>query len=162
LSVLLDENSEGGARNYAFAQVYGGQAYPYDYHKNGFTARKLLNLTKFVPGQGDATVEEENDGQNLKLTATLLFRPEYESIGTWWNEIQEMQRPKLPELNYEDPGDAELPPAPQAEAAPAPEKKEKPAPKKKPVKKPVTGTTTTGNTAVRAGAWDNLPKNGTK
>lgn len=174
LQRLTDETTEPGLRGYAFAQIWGGQDYEYDFHKNGFTARKLANLARFIPGLTEILVEEEQDGMNLKLTAKLAFRPKYESIGVWWEEIAAMQRPKLPEIDYDNPGDIEVPDAPRAEdgetpkAAPA---KKKAAPKRKAsTKAPATNPgvkvvdTTAGDIIVKVtgNAWNYLPKNSGK
>ena len=85
--LLAAEAGEGPADAYAWAQFYGGQQYDLDYHKNGFTARKLANLLRGLAVLEDVQVEEEDDGDNLKATARLARADEPEALTDWWDEI---------------------------------------------------------------------------
>lgn len=89
--VLAWEADAGAVDHYDWAQLYGGQQYDLDYHKNGFTARKLANLLRGVPVLADVQVVEEDDGLNLKATARLARPDEPEAISAWWDEIAERE-----------------------------------------------------------------------
>ena len=87
---------DGTPDNYHWAQLYGGQMYELDYHKNGFTARKLRGLLSTHPCLGDVEVAEEDDGQNLCGTARLVRADEPEALTKMWDEIARREAPKPP------------------------------------------------------------------
>lgn len=76
---------------YDWAQLYGGQQYDLDYHRNGFTARKLAGLLRSHPCLSDVQVVSEDD-VNLKGTARLARADEPEALSTWWDEIEAHER----------------------------------------------------------------------
>lgn len=81
---ILDDDAP---KLYDWAQIYGEQKHPADFHRNGFTARKLRGLLGSISILGDVEVIEEDDGRNLKATARLLRADEPEAIAPWWDEI---------------------------------------------------------------------------
>lgn len=81
------ESIDGEDLLYAWSQVYGGQKYEADRHYNGFASRTLLGLLRLCPLLGNVEVVEEDDGINLKGTATLVTEHRYEAIQPWWDEI---------------------------------------------------------------------------
>lgn len=83
----IQEHDNPDAVSYAYQQLYGGQFHEGDYHKNGFTARKLAALLRSCPLLDGVEVVEEDGGQNLKATATLAREHAYEAIGPLWDEI---------------------------------------------------------------------------
>ena len=62
---FLDAEATVGQRAYAWDQFYGAQKDPYDFHKNGFTARKLKALLEVGGFLTDVSVALEDEGQNL-------------------------------------------------------------------------------------------------
>jgi len=93
VGILGDPEASGYARQYAFQQIYGGQRYPDDYHKNGFTKRKLSGLLASVPGLGSVAVVEEDGGQNLKGSARLGHPAALEpvALASLWDRIAERE-----------------------------------------------------------------------
>lgn len=103
IKVVLDPDAhEPASREYAMWQIYGAQTDPYDYHKNGFTKRLLKNLVLYAwgdepihgvdasgqifDGRGcfdpeSITIEEQNGGINLQLTAVKIRHPRPAIIG---------------------------------------------------------------------------------
>lgn len=71
---------------YAWQQLYGGQVYALDYHMNGFTARKLAALLQTHPHLADIAVVEEDSGQNLCATATLVRQDVPDALLPWWEQ----------------------------------------------------------------------------
>jgi len=92
--VLTDEGAASQDIHYAWAQLYGGQTDDHDYHRNGFTARKLRSLLRTVPELEDVTVETENGGVNLKATARLARKIEPEALGPMWEAVQAQEQPQ--------------------------------------------------------------------
>lgn len=72
---------------YAWDQLYGGQHYDTDYHKNGFTPRKLEALLQTVPALGAITVEETEGGQNVTARARRTRDDAPIAIIPLWREI---------------------------------------------------------------------------
>ncbi len=81
---------------YDWAQLYGEQKYELDYHKNGFTARKLKGLLTTLDLFLDIDVIEEDDGDNLKASARLARVDEPDAIGPWWDVIRDQERATAP------------------------------------------------------------------
>lgn len=74
---------------YAWQQLYGAQASPWDLHYNGFTRRKLAALLSTCPLLEDVQVETEDGAMNLKATAKRSAaedRPE--DLLSMWREIE--------------------------------------------------------------------------
>ena len=96
IGLAMKRIMDGSPDTYSWAQLYGGQNYPLDFHKNGFTDRKLKGLLSIIPGLSEAEVVfEDQDEQNLLGTATYN-PPAAEALLDWWNDI-EKQEGKLPE-----------------------------------------------------------------
>lgn len=97
---------EGGppSDRYDWAQIYGGQSYDLDFHKNGFTARKLKALLSLHPCLADVEVVEEQGGLNLKGTARLARADVPPALSTMWEAIAEHERPAPlpPEIDPEE------------------------------------------------------------
>jgi hypothetical protein len=72
---------------YAWDQLYGGQNYGLDFHKNGFTERKLAGLMSVVPVFGNTVVELRDNDQNLRATSQLIGKEVVETIGPGWRDI---------------------------------------------------------------------------
>jgi SAM-dependent methyltransferase len=95
MRLILDppNNVAPGEKSYWWAQVYGdqaedGQAWQ---HRNGFTPRKLEGLMQQIPGLTDVKVEEEDGGQNLKVTGTLSTAFKHFNLSEAWDEIEEKE-----------------------------------------------------------------------
>lgn len=115
LDRIASHDSTEGVQ-YAYQQVYGGQFYPGDYHRNGFTARKLAALLGTVPELGQIEVVDEDGGQNLKATAVLGARREPEAIAPVWEAIRQTERDqavveRLARVSPSESGAAGVPPA---------------------------------------------------
>ena len=81
----------GRQRSDIWELLYGGQRYPLDFHRNGFTANKLRALLERVPGLGHVSVNPSDNGRELLATARKLEEPKPESIGAWWRKIEERE-----------------------------------------------------------------------
>jgi SAM-dependent methyltransferase len=93
-------------QQYAWEQLYGGQRYDLDFHKNGFTGEKLQSLLATHPCFEDIVVEviSEQD-ENLRGTAKLARADTPEAVGPMWKQATQVSEdteplPRLP-LNGE-------------------------------------------------------------
>jgi SAM-dependent methyltransferase len=101
---------------YAWQQLYGGQAYSLDFHKIGFTARKLRALLATIPQLADVTVEARGElGENLHAEATLrgLMRPELLAEPEWDAAPAEAMGAMAVAVSDERWSSARIPPPPE-------------------------------------------------
>tara|TARA_Y100000034_G_scaffold135950_1_gene209963 strand:- start:8768 stop:10210 length:1443 start_codon:yes stop_codon:yes gene_type:complete len=109
IELAMKRIMDGTPDTYSWGQLYGGQSYPLDYHKNGFTKRKLEGLLNTVPGLSEVSVVfEDEDDQNLCGTAT--YHPaKADVLLDWWNDIQK-QEGGSSDSAQQPAGDGELEP----------------------------------------------------
>lgn len=91
-------NGTPDEKAYAWNQIYGAQTYPYDFHKNGFTPRKLETLLSTAGSNiHGVTVELEDDGQNICGRARVSGPAEVEALTDVWDRIdaQEGRSPSI-------------------------------------------------------------------
>lgn len=86
---------------YAWAQLYGGQNYAEDFHRNGFTAKKLGGLLRSHPCLTDIVVQEVDEGQNLEGSAVLAREDTPESIAEWWEEAKAKEAQQVEALRQQ-------------------------------------------------------------
>lgn len=77
---------------YPWWQLYGQQATEYDYHKNGFTPRRLKALLERLGIFENIEVTEGDEGQNLYAKATKVSHPVPYSITPEWDVIAEQEK----------------------------------------------------------------------
>lgn len=118
LEYAMRQILDGEPSLYAWHQLYGEQRNALDYHKNGFTARKLTGLISSLGIFSDVSVVEEGDGLHLKLSARLIAADVPDAIAPWWDAIKEQEHaiteePPAPEPEPDEP-DAVTPMVTQA------------------------------------------------
>lgn len=88
---FVDPEASTAQRAYAWDQLYGAQKGPYDFHKNGFTERKLTSLLQLTGILTDVEVTLEDEGQNLCAKARYTGPPVITRLVEEWDEIREQE-----------------------------------------------------------------------
>lgn len=106
---FLDEEASAAERAYAWDQFYGAQRTPYDFHKNGFTERKLAALLRTAAPLEDVTVTLEDEGQNLCARARYTGPVPVPALIPEWKKIRQSEGAAVEASPVSPGGDASSP-----------------------------------------------------
>ena len=96
--ILKMEEGEAEPHYYPWWQLYGEQRDARDFHKNGFTPKRLQLLLERLGIFEDMTVEEREDGHNLFARAKKVRHLEPLAILPVWDEIGKAEGVTFPGL----------------------------------------------------------------
>lgn len=85
------EMGEAALDKYPWWQVYGAQSDHYDFHKNGFTPKRLKLLLENAGYLENVEVVEVNDGVNLRARARKASHPKPYALTPAWDHIVEQE-----------------------------------------------------------------------
>src|SRR4051812_20888513 len=96
--IQKQESGEAPPHYYAWWQLYGEQKDGYDFHRNGFTPKRLQGILELLGIFEDVEVETGDEGQNLYAKARKVTHPEPFALTPAWDEIQEREGIAFPGL----------------------------------------------------------------
>jgi predicted SAM-dependent methyltransferase len=116
--IIAMEEGTGEPDYYPFWQVYGRNKGGHDFHRNGFTPKRLQLLLERLDIFEDIEIELEGDKEdNIIGKAKKVRHPEPYALLPVWDEIEQQEGIKVPGFSANGASDEEVPVATPEEVA---------------------------------------------